>query len=103
MKSIREWMVEKGIVEDNISKSIYVRSKDGSLEVDSMLRSRMSQFIDRIKQVEKYKDMPKEELANKIHDAVDAVIADVSGTRISASRAFDNLHASDDQIAREAP
>lgn len=104
MKSIKEWMKEKGmgsLVEDDMSRSMYVRSKEGSLEVDPVLRSRLSQFVDRIKQMEKYKDLSDLDLAGKIHDAVDAVVADVSGSKISAGSTFDKMH--DDPIAKEAP
>ena len=104
MKSIREWMVEKGmtsIMEDDMNRSLYVRSKEGSLEVDSILRSKVNEFVDRLKKMSQYHDLSDMELANKLHDAVDAVIADVSGSRVSAGKAFDKIYGQDDPIAKE--
>lgn len=104
MKSIREWMIEKGIesvMEDDMSRSLYVRSKEGSLEVDSTLRSKVNEFVDRLRRMSQYRDLSDMELANKLHDAVDAVIADTPGSRISAGKAFDKIYGDEEPIAKE--
>jgi hypothetical protein len=105
MKTIKEWMKEKGIksvMEDSMTKSIYNKTHGGTLEVDPALRMRVDQFINRIRQMKDYSEMGHDDLAIKIHDAVDAVLAGVSGTNVSSSRAFDKLY-SDDPIAKEEP
>lgn len=102
MKSIREWMVEKGMIsEDDMTRSMYIKGKGGTLEVDPALKSIAKRFVERVRQMGDYRDKPDSEVAEKIHDAIDAVISGVSGTNVSAGSAFDHMNKNNEKVVPE--
>lgn len=96
MKSIKQWMFENGMVNEDFDKTALSRYFGSStLEVDQNLRRELKPKITRIMDMDDFKAMPKEDLLNKIKVVISQVVAGVGGTRFSSGSMAGRL--SDDE------
>ena len=101
MKSIREWMKEKGMVREDLDPSLTVRMTGSQLETENDIRAILKQAYEKIKRLDKYKEMPKEQLLDEMQDALMLLVAEIKGNRSSTMGAVRKINQSDDPIARE--
>lgn len=101
MKSIKEWMKEKGMVNEDLDKSNFARFMGGtSMDIDSQIKVKLRSKIEEIMEMDDFKDLPKDELFKKIVATVSAIVADMSGTKASVSGLTSRLN-TDDPVAQE--
>jgi hypothetical protein len=101
MKSIKEWMKEKGLVNEDLDKSNFARFMGStSMDIDSQIKVKLRSKIEEIMELDDFKDLPKDELFKKIVATVSAVVADMSGSKASISGLTSRLNA-DDPVAQE--
>ena len=107
MKSIREWMFEKGMIsEDDLSTAAVRRSLDGgAMKTDSYLVRRLRPVIQLIRNKvdpdtgKKYGDIEPAEFAKEIEAAVLAVIAGrTSGGNLSVSGTVGKINSMGDTM-----
>lgn len=108
MKSIREWMKDKGIVSEDMNKMAFSRfmrepGESGStMDINSTIKSKLNPKIDQIMAMDEFKDEDPETLLRQIIAVVSARIAGMSGSTLSASRVVDKMNRGvDEPIAQE--
>lgn len=103
MKSIKEWMKEKGLVNEDLDKSNFARFMGStSMDVDTKIKTKIRGKIEEIMEMEDFAEMPKDELLKKIITVVSALVADMGGTKASISGLTSRLNADEaDPIAQE--
>jgi hypothetical protein len=110
MKSIREWMKERGIVSEDMNKMAFSRfmrdpgDAGTTMELDTSLKSKLNPVIDRIMKMEEFADEDPETLLRQIMAVVSARLAGMSGSTLSTSRVVDKMNRlgnNDEPIARE--
>jgi len=85
MKSIREWMQERGMTSEEFDKNAFTRYFGSStLEVDQRLRRELRPKVERIMDMEKYRSVPREELLGRLNSVVAQVLAEVGGRTFSS-------------------
>jgi len=111
MKSIREWMKEKGIVSEDMNKMAFSRFMRGpgdagtTMSLDTELKSKLNPVIDRIMNDEDFADEDPENLLRQIMAVVSARLAGMTGSSLSTSRVVDKMNKlgqNDEPIAQEA-
>lgn len=81
MKSIREWMLENGVVSEDFDKNSTARYfGSSSVDVDQNLRRELKPKVERIMDMEEFKSLPKDELLNKLKVVVSQIVAEVGST-----------------------
>lgn len=81
MKSIREWMVENGIVGEDFDKNATARYFGASsVDVDQNLRRELKPKVERIMDMEEFRSLSKDELLTKLKAVVSQIVAEVGGT-----------------------
>lgn len=94
MKSIREWMQEKGINED-MTKLAFRNTMGGtSVQVDPNLKNMLKPKIQQI--IKEFEGHDPIELFRGIIGAAGSIISGMAGTKISTDRLFDKLGADED-------
>lgn len=110
MKSIREWMKEKGIVNEDMNKlafSNFMREPGdtgSTVEINSDLKLKLNRVIDQITKMDDFKEEDPETLFRQIMAVVAARLAGMSGSTLSTSRAIDKMNKlghNDEPIAQE--
>jgi hypothetical protein len=111
MKSIKEWMREKGMIneEGDINASNFARFMGGqSFDVDAHLKTLLRQKVESILQMDEFKDKSKSEMLKAFTAAIGAIEAEMSGSTASASKMVGRLGDSQgkqndpaDQVAQE--
>lgn len=85
MKSIREWMLERGLVNEELDRNAMARYFGSTtVEVDQNLRRELKPKIERIMDMDEFRSMPKEEMLQKIKVVVSQVVAEVGGSTATA-------------------
>lgn len=98
MKSIKEWMKEKGLCEDTSSGEITSFGKfinSTTFETDAKIKTMLHGEIDRIRKSEEFANVPKEELNRKIISAVELLLADLGSTKAGIRQTLDRIDSSD--------
>lgn len=110
MKSIREWMKEKGVVSEDMNKLAFSRfmrdpgEGGATMDINSSLKSKLNPKIDQIMAMDEFKDEDPETLLRQIIAVVSARIAGMSGSTLSTSRVVDKMNKmdrNDEPIAQE--
>ncbi|NBT58143.1 hypothetical protein EBT16_05100 [bacterium] len=110
MKSIREWMKEKGMVSEDINKlafSNFMREPGdtgSTVELNSDLKLKLNRVVDQIAKMDEFKEEDPETLLRQIIAVVAARLAGMSGSTLSTSRAVDKMNRlghNDEPIAQE--
>ena len=103
MKSIKEWMKENGLANEDLDRSNFARFMGStSMDVDTKIKTKIRSKIEEVMEMDEFAEMPKDELLKKIITAVSAIIADMGGTKASISGLTNRLNADEsDPIAQE--
>jgi len=110
MKSIREWMTEKGMVSEDMNKLAFSRfmrepgDAGTTMDINTSLKSKLNPKIDEIMKMDDFKDEDPETLLRQIMAVVSARIAGMSGSTLSTSRVVDKMNKlgnNDEPIAQE--
>lgn len=92
MRSIKEWMFEKGLLGEDFDKNSMSRYFGSTtIEVDQGLRRELKPKIERIMDMDEYKAMPKDEMLKKIKVVVSQAVADLGGSRLTSRGLADRL------------
>jgi hypothetical protein len=97
-----EWAIIKTIIEqgeNDLDSSLMVRSTGNRLETDSKIKSALKVAYDHIRNYSEYKDMPADQLFDKMQDALLLLAGDLKGNVGSTRMAVDKIN--NDPIARE--
>lgn len=85
MKSIREWMSEKGMLGEDFDKNAMTRYfGSSSVDIDQNLRRELKPKVERIMDMDEFRSLPREELLQKMKVVVSQVVAEVGGTTATA-------------------
>lgn len=85
MKSIKEWMSEKGMVSEDFDKNAMTRYFGSStVDVDQNLRRELKPKIERIMDMDEFRSLAKEDLLQKMKVVVSQIVAEVGGTTATA-------------------
>jgi hypothetical protein len=109
MKSIREWMKEKGMIGEDISSSNFARFMGGtSFDIDVQIKKLLRPRVEQILNMDEYKNLEPGEVFKKIVAAVGAIETEMGGTKGSISSLAKRINAhrrgladTSDQIAQE--
>lgn len=110
MKSIKDWMKEKGIFSEDMNKLAFSRfmrdpgDAGTTMSLDTDLKSKLNPVIDRIMKDEDFAEEDPENLLRQIMAVVSARLAGMSGSTLSTSRVVDKMNKlgnNDEPIARE--
>jgi hypothetical protein len=110
MKSIKEWMKDKGIVCEDMNKLAFSRFMRGpgdagtTMSIDTELKSKLNSVIGNIMKDEDFADEDPENLLRQIMAVVAAKLAGMTGSSISTSRVVDKMNKlghNDEPIAQE--
>jgi hypothetical protein len=110
MKSIREWMKDKGVVSEDMNKLAFSRfmrepgDAGTTMELDTSLKSKLNPVIDRIMNMDDFREEDPEKLLRQIMAVVSARLAGMSGSTLSTSRVVDKMNKmdrNDEPIAQE--
>lgn len=92
MKSIKDWMSEKGVVGEDFDKGSMSRYFGSTtIDVDQNLRRELKPKIDRIMDMEEYRSIPKNDLLNKLKVVISQIVADLGGTKFTSRSVADKL------------
>lgn len=101
MKSIKQWMSEKGMIAEDIDKNAMTRYFGSTtVEVDQDLRRELRPKIERIMDMDEYRSMPKEELLQRMKVAVSQVVAEVGGSTVTSRGLAGKLSDGDSVVDR---
>ena len=96
MKSIREWMVERGIVGEDFDKNAFARYMgSSSVKVNRDLELELRPKVRRIMDMDKFRSLPAEELLNRMKAVISQTVAEMSGSTISTRRVAGELGSDD--------
>lgn len=85
MKSIKEWMSEKGMVNEDFDKNAMTRYFGSStVDVDQNLRRELKPKVERIMDMDEFRSLAKEDLLQKMKVVVSQIVAEVGGTTATA-------------------
>lgn len=105
MKSIREWMKEKGIVseaEDSLNPNYFAKIMGGqTFKVDTDLRAKFRSKVNDILNDEEFKGKSKLENLREFMAVISALISDMEGTTGSVRKLAGAMNDPSDQIAQE--
>lgn len=101
MKSIKQWMSERGVVTEDIDKNAMSRYfGSAQVEVDQDLRRELRPKIERIMDMDEYRTMPKEELLQRMKVVVSQVVAEVGGSTATSRGLAGKLSDGDSVVDR---
>lgn len=102
MKSIKEWMFEKGLLGEEFDKSAMSRYLGSdSVSVDQELRRELKNKVERIMNViDEYKSVSKEEMLSKLKVAISQVVSGASGNRLTSRGLADKLSDEENKVNR---
>lgn len=101
MKSIREWMKEKGIVSEDIRGVDLARVLGGtSFNINRKLAIRLNPKLDQVLKSEEFEGESPEEMLRQIIAIAAEKLGGIEGTTVSASKLAGGLR-QDDPIAQE--
>jgi len=85
MKSIREWLVDKGLVGEEFDRNAFARYMDSSsVKVNRGLEMELRPKVLRIMDMEKFRSIPKDELLDKMKAVISQTVAEMSSSTISS-------------------
>lgn len=104
MKSIREWMLEHGVGNDDIEKIDLMRLLGSStLKVNRILENKLGPRLMQILESDDFSSEDPSELLRQVIIVAAKKISGVSGTTLSLSKVTPELSSNDDDpIAKEA-
>jgi ribosomal protein S13 len=96
MRSIRDWMAERGMLGEDFDKRSMMRHLGSStVDVDLNLRRELKPKVMRIMDMDEYKSMPKDELLDRLKVVVSNIVSEMGGRKFTSRRLAGNL--SDDE------
>lgn len=92
MKSVREWMAERGIVKEDFDKTAMVRYFGSTnVEVDQGLKRELRPKIERIIDMDEYRSLPREDVLEKIKIVISQIVAEMGGSTVSSRSMADRM------------
>lgn len=102
MKSIREWMVEKGMVNEDIRSIDMSRILGGtSFKINRKLAIKLKPRLNQVLSGEEFEGESPEELLRQIIAIAAEELGGIEGTTVSANKLAGGLY-KDDPVAQEA-
>lgn len=101
MRSIKEWMSERGLLGEDFGKnamSKYLNSS--SVSVDQELRRELKNKVERIMNMDEYKSVSKEDMLNKLKVVTSQVVSGASGNRLTSRGLADRLSDEENKVNR---
>lgn len=103
MKSIREWMIEKGMINEEVRGTDLARVLGGtSFQINRKLAIKLNPKLDQVLRSEELEGESPEELLRQIIAIAAEKLGGVEGTTVSTSKLAGGLNNMDDPIAQEA-
>lgn len=102
MKSIREWMIEKGMMNEEIRGTDLARVLGGtSFQINRKLAIKLNPRLDQVLKAEEFEGESPEEMLRQIIAIAAEKLGGVEGTTVSTSKLAGGLNKMDDPIAQE--
>ena len=99
MKSIKDWISERGVMGEEFDKNSMSRYFGSTtVDVDQNLRRELKPKIDRIMDMEEYRSIPKNDLLNKLKVVISQIVAELGGTRFTSRGVADRLSDEDNVV-----
>lgn len=102
MKSIKEWMSERGLLGEDFGKNAMSRYlNSSSVSVDQELRRELKNKVERIVNImDEYKSVSKEKMLNKLKVVISQVVSGASGNRLTSRGLADRLSDEENKVNR---
>lgn len=92
MKSVREWMAERGMMREDFDKTAMARYFGSTnVEVDPGLKRELRPKIERIIDMDEYRSIPREEVLEKIKVVMSQIVAEMGGSTVSSRSMADRM------------
>jgi hypothetical protein len=102
MKSIREWMTEKGMISEEVRGVDLARLLGGtSFQINRKLAVKLNPKLDQVLKSEEFEGESPEEMLRQIIAIAAEKLGGVEGTTVSANKLAGGLNQAEDPIAQE--
>lgn len=102
MKSIREWMMEKGMIGEEVRGVDLARLLGGtSFQINRKLAVKLNPKLDQVLKSEEFEGESPEDMLRQIIAIAAEKLGGVEGTTVSASKLAGGINQSEDPIAQE--
>ena len=92
MKSIRQWKLEKGMLNEDFEKSPFAKYMGSThVEVNLGLERELKPKVRRIMDMDKFRSMPKNELLDGMKVIISQTVAEMGGSKINTRSVAKNL------------
>jgi hypothetical protein len=92
MRSIREWLVDKGLVGEEFDRNAFAQYMDSNpVKIDRGLEMELRSKVRRIMDIDKFRSMPAEDLLDRMKAVISQTVAGMSGSFLGTRAAAKNL------------